>query len=360
MIRQIEKREIPARVKDAFRGGECYIEISPQRRKNGEARECEYIACADAVVRGDSIYLAIYKEKSAAGSLLTRSLWFGEHADVIVKGGEILRLKLIADRSHISGGIFTELLQKQRAEDAAADIGAVWEMSLVSFEALPALPEGEYTKEEMGLFEIHLDNPRIKKQEEKRNVTGCRFSLAPMSDDFIDIILSSIADVDTSKVWSSTDEFSTVYRGRRIHVLDALKACFIRSFRQGVHMTMNALITEGCPGDAQKDAALEDAVWAEDDTLANEPTIAEVHFPAAAKIELYPLGRADYMEQIEHVIEMAKDRGVFDRSEHYVTVVKGDVQELFGYFGAAAEYCGNNLEHYALEITVAVNFPEGE
>ena len=244
MIRQIEKREIPARVKDAFRGGECYIEISPQRRRNGEARGCEYIACAEAVVRGDSIYIAIYKEKSAAGSLLTRSLWFGENVDVIVRGGEILRLKLIADRSHISGGIFTELLLKQREENAAADIGAVWEMSLVSFEALPAMPEGEYTKEEMGFFEIHLDNPRIKKQDEKKAVTGCRFSLAPMSDDFINIILSSIADVDTSKVWSSTDEFSTVYHGRRVHVLDALKACFIRSFRQGVHMAMNALIPE--------------------------------------------------------------------------------------------------------------------
>ena len=71
-----------------------------------------------------------------------------------------------------------------------------------------------------------------------KDITGCRFSISPMSDDFINIILSSISKVDTSKLWSKTDKLSTIYRGKRCHVLDALKACFIYSYRKDVHSTM--------------------------------------------------------------------------------------------------------------------------
>ena len=55
-------------------------------------------------------------------------------------------------------------------------------------------------------------------------ITGCRFSLSPMSDAYVDIILEAVRQADVSKVYSLTDELSTVYRGRRQHVLDALKA----------------------------------------------------------------------------------------------------------------------------------------
>ena len=125
-------------------------------------------------------------------------------------------------------------------------------------------------------------------------------------------------------------------------------------------MTLNALITKGCPGDAKKDARLEDAVWAEDDVLMNEADLKAIHFLAAAKFELYPLGTDGYMEQIADVIERAVERGIYDRSAHYVTVVKGDIHELFRYFSDVAEYCEKNMAHYVMEITFAVNFPEDE
>ena len=80
-------------------------------------------------------------------------------------------------------------------------------------------------------------------------VNGCRFSLNVMSDDFINIILGSLQKTKTDKVWQMTDELSTVYRGKRVHVLDTVKACFINAFKPGVHMTSEMTFSRGCPGD---------------------------------------------------------------------------------------------------------------
>ena len=96
-------------------------------------------------------------------------------------------------------------------------------------------------------------------------ITGCRFTLSPMSDRFIEIILGAVGKTDTSKVWSRTDEVSTIYRGKRVHVLDALKACFTGAFTEGVHMALEATVSKGCPGDVEADSFM-----AEDDEPVNE------------------------------------------------------------------------------------------
>lgn len=185
-----------------------------------------------------------------------------------------------------------------------------------------------------------------------KEITGCRFSLYPMSDHFVDIILEAIGNVDTTKVWKMTDKLSTVYRGKRAHVLDAVKACLIQSYRKGVHMTMEATISKGCPGDVEADAFL-----TEDEALMNEPIICDVHFPVACKISLYPMGVSDYMKYIANVVNRAVDMGVYAGSSHYVTILNGDVQDIFRYFNEAAEYCSKELSHYILEATLSVNSP---
>ncbi len=189
----------------------------------------------------------------------------------------------------------------------------------------------------------------------RQEITGCRFSLSPMSDHFIDIILGAIGKVNTENVWVMTDKLSTVYRGKRVHVLDAVKACFVHAYREGVHMTMEATLSKGCPGDTDADAFL-----AAGGDPANEAAAKDIHFPAACKISLYPMGVANYMEYIANVVNLAIDRGLYSHSSHYVTVLEGDVQDLFAYFNEAAEYCGENLSHYVMEITLSVNSPTAE
>ncbi|MDY3920476.1 MAG: YkoF family thiamine/hydroxymethylpyrimidine-binding protein [Candidatus Limivivens sp.] len=188
-----------------------------------------------------------------------------------------------------------------------------------------------------------------------REITGCRFSLSPMSDQFIDIILGAVGKVHTEKFWKQTDKLSTVYRGKRIHVLDGLKACFVHAYRKGVHMTMEATVSKGCPGDTDAEAFL-----AEDDVRLNEPEIREIHFPVSCKFSMYPMGVSNYMEYIANVVNMAIDEGVYSHSAHYVSVLEGDVQDLFAFFDKATAYGNKNLSHYVLEITMSVNSPTAE
>ena len=67
-------------------------------------------------------------------------------------------------------------------------------------------------------------------------IAGCRFTLYPMSDKYIEIILGALKKTDTSAVWSETDALSTVYRGKLPYVADAVQALFLNAYRPGVHM----------------------------------------------------------------------------------------------------------------------------
>lgn len=189
----------------------------------------------------------------------------------------------------------------------------------------------------------------------KGNLTGCRFSLSPMTDRYVEIILEAIGKVHAGKVWQMTDKLSTVYRGKRAHVLDTWKACFVHAWREGVHMTMEATISKGCPGDTDADSYL-----AEDDELLNEPEIQDIHFPVSCKISLYPMGVEKYMEYIAKAVNLSIDMGVYEKSAHYVTILEGDVQDLFRYFKAATASLEQELKHYILEVTLSVNSPTEE
>lgn len=88
------------------------------------------------------------------------------------------------------------------------------------------------------------------------NITGCRFSLYPMTDNFVDIILSSLEKTDISNIWTETDALSTVYRGKSEYVVDAVDALFINTYKEDVHMTIEGLFSKGCPGDSKGDVKM--------------------------------------------------------------------------------------------------------
>ena len=186
-------------------------------------------------------------------------------------------------------------------------------------------------------------------------ITGCRFSISSMCDDYINVILGAIGKVNTEKIWQMTDKLSTVYRGKQIHVEDAVKACFVHAYKEGVHMTMEATFSKGCPGDTDADCFM-----AEDDEPVNEPGMKDIHFPVACKISLYPMGVSNYMEYIATVVNHAIDLGIYENSSHYCTILNCDVQDLFSYIHYVNEYCGKNLSHYIFEVTLSVNSPTAE
>lgn len=124
-------------------------------------------------------------------------------------------------------------------------------------------------------------------------IAGCRFSLYPMSNQFIDLILGSLDKTDTSRIWSASDALSTVYRGRLHYVADAVKALFVNAYREGVHMAIEGQYSKGCPGDTDGDSKLD-----ESGAAPNAERIREIHFPVLCKFSLYPMGTGDYIRHI--------------------------------------------------------------
>ncbi len=181
-------------------------------------------------------------------------------------------------------------------------------------------------------------------------ITGCRFTLAPMADNYIDIILGAVKKVDTSKVFSETDKTSTIYRGKREHVINAVEACFTQAYNPTVHMTCEMTFSKGCPGDSDADSYM-----AENNILANDTN--DINFDVISKISLYPLGSTEYMSGIVDAVNMAKDRDLYVKSAHYCTILAGNIHDIFKYYQDMLTHVDTMYNHYVLQATISVNSP---
>jgi len=181
-----------------------------------------------------------------------------------------------------------------------------------------------------------------------KEITGCRFSLSVMSNDFISKILTAIQDVSAETIWASTDAISTTYRGKREHVMQAVRDVFVRVNDGRTHVTMEATFSKGCPGDVDEDSILSDRA---------SFGVYVKNFDVLCKIAFYPLGVASYMEHIAHVVNLAIERRIYHQSSHYATEIKGDVYEIFAFFDEIMKYGEAHLDHFVLQTTLSINSP---
>ena len=72
---------------------------------------------------------------------------------------------------------------------------------------------------------------------------GARFSLYPMSDKFIPIILGALEKTDTTGLYSNTDRISTVYGGSAENVVTAVENLFVNSYTEGVHTAVEGIFS---------------------------------------------------------------------------------------------------------------------
>jgi len=188
-------------------------------------------------------------------------------------------------------------------------------------------------------------------------ISGCRFTLYPMTDRFVDVILDALKATDTSAVWSETDALSTVYRGKLPYVADAVRALFLNAYRENVHMALEGQFSKGCPGDISGDAAL-----TRQGEAPNAARLRGRHFPVLCKLALYPLGDADYIDEIARVWHMAEEAGLRPATIHYATRVEGDVQAVFDYLERVCEAMeqSEKVHHYVLHFTMNCNSPTVE
>ncbi|TVP90461.1 YkoF family thiamine/hydroxymethylpyrimidine-binding protein [Alkalibacterium sp.] len=202
---------------------------------------------------------------------------------------------------------------------------------------------------------VNYGNCSAGKPGSTMEITGARFNLSPMSDEFVSIILGAINKVDLSKVWAETDHISTVYRGKEEAVFDALKAAFVFAYKEGVHMTLESTVSKGCPGDSDSDYTLE-----LDNPRVNSEEAKNIDFPVIGKFALYPMGSDNYMGTIAKVVNEGIDRGVVTGSGHYGTNLGGSVQDVFDYLEYVSNTVGKEVSHYVSQFTLHCNVPEGD
>ena len=91
-------------------------------------------------------------------------------------------------------------------------------------------------------------------------------------------------------------------------------------------MALEGQFSKGCPGDVSGDSVLD-----REGEAPNAAAVQGIHFPVHCKLALYPLGAADYIDEIAKVWYMAQDAGLNPVTIHYATRIEGDVQAVFRY-----------------------------
>ena len=188
-------------------------------------------------------------------------------------------------------------------------------------------------------------------------ISGCRFTLYPMFDKFVDVILGGLDRVDTSAVWSETDALSTVYRGKLPYVMDAVAALFASAWTEGVHMAIEGQVSKGCPGDVSGDSKL-----SFEGEAPNRAIVEAATQPCLCKLALYPMGVGDYIDDIARVWHMADERGLNPTTIHYATRIEGSIRDVFAYLTDVCKLmeASESVHHYVLHFTINVNSPTVE
>lgn len=191
--------------------------------------------------------------------------------------------------------------------------------------------------------------------KETQNFAGIRFSLDPQTEDFAEIILSALDEIELSNVWSKTDATSTVYRGEKSAVFDAVKAAFVHSYREGIHGKTTMTISQGCGSDA-------DAKEYKDlsDERLNDKKSRETNFDIVGKFQLYPMGVTDYNDTIMEIVEEAKRRELYDDTQYYTTFLIGNVHDVFDYLEYVSDKTKEITGHHVIESQLMFNLPEEE
>ncbi|WP_203332880.1 YkoF family thiamine/hydroxymethylpyrimidine-binding protein [Planococcus beigongshangi] len=181
-------------------------------------------------------------------------------------------------------------------------------------------------------------------------IVGFRFTLNPMSGDFIKIIKGALNSTDTSNVWMHTDDVSTVIRGKQNHVFNVAKALTLHAAKTGEHVALNGTFSIGCPGDSSGDAYLD-----KDDQLLNTDDTKQY---VSSQFALYPMNNPDYMAVIYREVERAKEHGVWNDSMHYASGIHGDIHEVFAFYEETFTHArSDEHRHLVMTVSMSINSP---
>ncbi|TGD43652.1 HMP/thiamine-binding protein [Pseudotabrizicola sediminis] len=197
--------------------------------------------------------------------------------------------------------------------------------------------------------------------------SGAQISLYPMSDDFIGIILGALSALDPwrDQLRIETDDLSTLLVGPPEILFPAMRDLFVAAARGGVHCTLHATVSRGCPGEPDDPICtplgglppgtpLPDRIAA---AQAGVTAAALTGQTVAAQFSLYPLGLGHHMDEIYGCIDFLKSSGTFERSKNFCTKLRGDAGPVFETLSQAFTGFGAQAGHVALDVTLSANSP---
>ncbi len=183
---------------------------------------------------------------------------------------------------------------------------------------------------------------------------GARFSLYPMTDRYVPVILDAIAGLRDTGLEVETDDVSTFIGGDRERVFGELERVFAAAARSGEHVVMTLLLSHGCPGETFCEATGE--VQAPGSARPSERKSGVV---VSAQWSLYPLGVPRYMDVIYREIARTKTAGVFGRGAHFVSALHGDLANVLGAIRASFDAACADVGHVVAHATISANSPTG-
>ncbi len=191
--------------------------------------------------------------------------------------------------------------------------------------------------------------------------SGCQFSLYPMSDNFVEVILPAVEAMgrpDDLRI--ETDDLSTLVVGTPDRVFAAVARAYEAACRAGGHVVLSALFSRGCPGEPDDPICTPEPPSRETGD-AEAPGSAVVPARTGVEIDaqfsLYPLGISGYMQTIANAVEGVKARGVFDRSKNFCTRLTGDLADVFAAVEQSFADAARDSGHVVIHLTASKGSP---
>lgn len=196
---------------------------------------------------------------------------------------------------------------------------------------------------------------------------GAQISLYPMTGDFVGVITSALGALDPyrEQLRVETDDLSTLLVGPPEAVIPAMRDLFVAAARSGVHCTLSATISRGCPGEPhdsrcaspQLDGPIAPLAERQASAMANIATAPNLGLDIAAQFSLYVMGTDDHMDEIYGCIDFLKAAGVLDRPKNFCTRLGGDAGTVFAALEAAICRFGPPQGHVTIDLTASANSP---
>jgi uncharacterized protein YqgV (UPF0045/DUF77 family) len=183
---------------------------------------------------------------------------------------------------------------------------------------------------------------------------GARFSLYPMTDRYVAVILDAIKGLRETGLEVETDDVSTFIGGDRDRVFGELARVFAAAARTGEHVVMTVLLSHGCPGETYCESTGEVRMPAQVTTEGDKSGVA-----VSAQWSLYPMGSDGYMDVIYREIDRTKRAGVFAKGAHFVSGLRGDLTDVLGAIRTSFDAACADAGHVVAHATVSANSPSG-